>query len=451
MNKFTLIPSAQQYKSAPANDQEISISLEEKQQELTEYDRSSTVSLADVYDSERQGCTIFRPTFKISYLYGNVITGTTEYLPFKNNLFYVGADASIQNNVWKGIPKTQRDLLSIQRKVDVNEKMYVYLLERRANTIIARAGILPQTSVIETAHSVGVVKPNKRKISYSFLFVGLILSLLVVFIRTVVFATIEIMDELKRLTHLPVLGEIILSKEATDNYLIVDKDVKAPITESFRAIRTNLEYFANEVNSKAVLVTSYNPGEGKTFCSVNLAAIIAKAGKRVLLIELDLHKPKIQQALKMSSDVGVSSILIGKSSIESTVMETQIENMSVILSGPTPPNASELILSKHLKEIIDYGKAHFDYVIVDTAPIGLITDALVIMKNVDVSLFVLNTKFAKKQILDVVHDISKANKVSNIGLILNGVKRNRSKYYYNYGYGSGYGYGYGGYGKSGKK
>lgn len=105
MNKFTLIPSAQQYKSAPANDQEISISLEEKQQELTEYDRSSTVSLADVYDSERQGCTIFRPTFKISYLYGNVITGTTEYLPFKNNLFYVGADASIQNNVWKGFPQ----------------------------------------------------------------------------------------------------------------------------------------------------------------------------------------------------------------------------------------------------------------------------------------------------------------------------------------------------------
>ena len=105
MNKFTLIPSAQQYKSAPANDQEISISLEEKQQELTEYDRSSTVSLADVYDSERQGCTIFRPTFKISYLYGNVITGTTEYLPFKNNLFYVGADASIQNNIWKGFPQ----------------------------------------------------------------------------------------------------------------------------------------------------------------------------------------------------------------------------------------------------------------------------------------------------------------------------------------------------------
>ena len=105
MNKFTLIPSAQQYKSAPANDQEISISLEEKQQELTEYDRSSTVSLADVYDNERQGCTVFRPTFKISYLYGNVITGTTEYLPFKNNLFYVGADASIQNNVWKGFPQ----------------------------------------------------------------------------------------------------------------------------------------------------------------------------------------------------------------------------------------------------------------------------------------------------------------------------------------------------------
>jgi len=105
MNRFTLIPSSQQYKSAPANDQEVSLTLEQKQQELTEYDRSSTVSLADVYDSERQGCTIFRPTFKVTYLYGNVITGTTEYLPFKNNMFYVGADASIQNGVWKGYPQ----------------------------------------------------------------------------------------------------------------------------------------------------------------------------------------------------------------------------------------------------------------------------------------------------------------------------------------------------------
>ncbi len=351
----------------------------------------------------------------------------------------------------KTIPKTQRDLLTIQRKADVNEKMYEYLLEKRASTLIARAGILPQTSVIETAHSIGVISPNKRKISYYFIVIGLVLSLVVVFLRTVLFSTIENINELKRLTKLPVLGEVILSADALDNYIIVDKDPKSAITECFRTIRTSLEYMSSESNSKVILITSYNPGEGKTFCSVNLATIIAKAGKKVLLVELDLHKPKVQKAFDLTSLNGVSTVLIGKTTVEESIVPTEIENLSVLLSGPTPPNASEIILSKHLKEIFDYGRSNYDYVIVDTAPVGLITDALVIMKNVDVSLFVLNAKFAKKHILKIAEEIVESNKLKNFGLILNGVKRNRSRYYYNYGYGYGYGYGnsYGyGYGNS---
>ncbi|MCW3082641.1 MAG: ptk [Bacteroidetes bacterium] len=349
-------------------------------------------------------------------------------------------------NIIKGIPKTQRDLLTIQRKVDVNEKMYEFLLEKRASTVIARSGILPQTSVIESAHSVGIIKPNKRKILYYFIAVAVLLSLIIVFIRTILFSTIENISELKRLTSLPVLGEIPLLTEATDSYIIVDKDPKSPITESFRAIRTNLEYMASDINSKVILITSYNPGEGKTFCSVNLATILAKAGKKVLLLEMDLHKPKVQKALNMSNSIGVSTLLIGKSTIESVILPTEIENLSVILSGPTPPNASEIILSPHLKELFEYGRTHFDYVVVDTAPVGLITDALVIMKNADVSLFVLNSKYAQKQVVKIAEEIVATNKLKNFGFILNGVKRKRSGYYYNYGYGRGYGYGYSGYG-----
>jgi tyrosine-protein kinase Etk/Wzc len=352
-------------------------------------------------------------------------------------------------NIIKGIPKTQRDLLTIQRKVDVNEKMYEFLLEKRASTIIARSGILPQTSVIETAYSLGIIKPNKRKILYYFLTVALVLGLIIAFIRTVLFSTIESMNELKRLTTLPVLGEIPLLTELNDSYIIVDKDPKSAITESFRAIRTNLEYMASDLKSKVILITSYNPGEGKTFCSVNLASILAKAGKKVLVLEMDLHKPKVQKALKMTSNIGVSSILIGKSDVESAVLSTEIENLSVILAGPTPPNASEIILSKHLIELFQYGRDHFDYVVVDTAPVGLITDALVLMKNVDITLFVLNSKYAQKQVVNIAQEIVKSSKIKDFGFILNGVKRKRSIYYYNYGYGRGYGYGYGyGYGNS---
>jgi len=183
-------------------------------------------------------------------------------------------------NIIKRIPKTERELLAIQRKVDVNEKMYQFLLEKRASTIIARSGILPQTSIIESAHSVGIIKPNKRKILYYFITVAALLGLIISFIRTIVFSTIENINELKRLTNLPVLGEIMFSADATQDYIIVDKDPKSSVTESFRSIRTNLQYMAADANSKIILITSYNPGEGKTFCSVNLATILAKANKK---------------------------------------------------------------------------------------------------------------------------------------------------------------------------
>ena len=373
----------------------------------------------------------------------------------KQKILDVEKQINSQTSIIKGLPTTEIELLNIQRKVDVNQKMYEFLLEQRASTIIARAGILPQTEVIESAFSVGIVRPNKRKIFYYFLLSGIVLSLVYVFVRSVMFSTIENIMELKRLTNLPVLGEILLSQEASEKYIIVDKDPKAAITESFRAIRTNLEYLASDSKSKVILITSYNPGEGKTFCSINLATIIAKAGKKVLIIEMDLHKPKVQKAFNMRSDNGVSTILIGKSEISTTILPTEIENLSVILSGPTPPNASEIILSKHLKELLDYARENFDYVIVDTPPIGLITDALVIMKNVDISIFVINSKYAKKHIVTIAQEIVNTNKLKNFALLLNGVKRTRAGYYYNYGYGYGYGYGrsYGGgsYGYGSKK
>lgn len=356
----------------------------------------------------------------------------------------------------RSVPVAQRELLNINRRLQVNEKLYLFLLEKRANTIIARAGIIPQTKIIESARSIGVVRPDKVKILYAFIVGGLVLSLVVVFIRVMFYDRIENADQLKGVVNLPVFGEIIASEKAEENYVVVDSDPKAAITESFRTVRTNLEYIPGpEGRGKVVLVTSYRPNEGKTFCSVNLAAILAKAGKRVLLLELDLHKPKVAKGLNMTSPVGLSNILVGKASMQDCVLPTQVENFHVILSGPTPPNASELVLSRHLKELFEYGRDHFDYVLIDTPPVGLISDALVMMKHVDATLFVVNTRFANKDHLRNAMEVIQSNPVKNFGFILNGVRMKKSKYYYNtnygygyryaygYGYGSGYGYGYG--------
>ncbi|MBL7965254.1 MAG: polysaccharide biosynthesis tyrosine autokinase [Flavobacteriales bacterium] len=358
----------------------------------------------------------------------------------------------------RDVPRAQRDLLNIQRRLQVNEKLYIFLLEKRANTVIARAGIIPQTKVIEMARSLGVVRPDKVKILYTFIVGGVILSLLVVFVRVMFYDRIENADQLRDGTHLPVFGEIIASEKAEDHYVVVDSDPKAAITESFRTVRTNLEYLPATEAGKVVLVTSYRPNEGKTFCSVNLAAILAKAGKKVLLLELDMHKPKVASGLAMTSPVGMSTLLVGRSKVEEVILPTQFENFFVILSGPTPPNASELVLSKHLVELFEYGRRNFDYMLIDTPPVGLITDALVMMRHVDATLFVVNTRFANKDHVKSAVEVYEANKAPNFGFILNGVRMKKSKYYYNtnygygyryaYGYGSGYGYGYGyGYGR----
>ena len=341
----------------------------------------------------------------------------------------------------KTIPQKQRDLLGIQRNFDVNQKMYLFLLEKKSNNIISRAAILPNTKIIEAARSVGIVKPNKQKILYSFLGIGLVLASIIIFIRTNFYAKVESIDELKSKTSYPVLGEILYSDAVDNNTILINKDSRSNIAESFRALRANLQYLTPNANgAKTILVTSQNAGEGKTFTSINLAAILAKAEKKVLLLELDLHKPKVQKTLKMVSDKGISSIVIGAETIENCIKPTEVENLNVLLSGPVPPNPSEMILSDRLTDIMNYAKINFDYVIIDTPPVSLISDALVLMKFSDINLFVINTKFPSKASLSNAYEIAQLNKESNFAFILNGVKRKYSKYYYNkYSYGYGYG------------
>lgn len=366
----------------------------------------------------------------------------------------VQAQVSDYEGMLRRLPKKQRDLVNIKRRLTVNEKLYTFLLEKRASTIIARAGIVPQTKVIESARGLGVIRPDKTKIFYTFMLGGVVVAMLVVFVRVMFYDRIENADQLKELTPLPIYGEIIASEKAEQNYVVVDSDPKAAITESFRTVRTNLEYVPGKADSgKVVMLTSYRPNEGKTFCSVNLSAILAKAGKRVLLLELDLHKPKVATGLGMSSTSGLSNVLIGKLPWRDAVMPTQFENFYVMLSGPTPPNASELVLSKRLEELLLEARGEYDYVLIDTPPVGLITDALLMMRYADCTMFVVNTQFASKDHVNNALDVLQGNPGQNVGFILNGVRMKKSKYYYNtnygygyryaYGYGSGYGYGYG--------
>lgn len=347
------------------------------------------------------------------------------------------------------IPEKQRGLTGITRQLKVNEDMYLFLLQRRANTVIARAGIVPDTKIIEKARSAGKVSPNKMSLIYVSGGIGLVLSLLIILVRLFFFERIESFEEMKGFTNLPIVGEIVQKPISEELKVAVEHEPKSPLAEAFRTVRTNLQYLSGEPTpgrAKMIVITSFNPGEGKTFCSINLAAILAKTGKKVLLLELDLHKPRVQKGLGLTSEKGVSTYIIGKNEVQDVILPTHIENLSVILSGALPPNPSELILSPRMHELFEYGRRHYDYIVVDTPPVGLLSDGLVLMKSADVCLFVVNIKFAYRNVLRQVHEMVEFHGFKNFGFLLNGVKRKKSRYYYNR---YGYGYSYGGYGSYG--
>jgi capsular exopolysaccharide synthesis family protein len=351
------------------------------------------------------------------------------------------------------LPRSQRDILNIERKQSVNETLYMFLLEKRANTVIARAGIIPQTSIIEVARSIGIVGPDKQKITYLFIFSGLFLALIIAFTRQLFYLRIETTRELKQITKTAILGGVPKSENVVEGRVGVMEDSKSNLSESFRSIRTNLQYVKDDKSSHVIMLTSLHPGEGKTFCSVNLAAIIAKAGKKVLLVDIDMHKPKVHKTLGVENTMGVSTFLAGLSKMEEIIKPSIIESMFVITAGAVPPNASELVLSDRLFQLIEACKLQFEYIIVDTPPLLLISDAMVIKKFADTSIFVMNTEKATKQGVKFVEEIIESNNMQSSSIILNNIKQKKWKYYYSkytYGYGYGYSYGYG-YGSKYKK
>jgi len=351
-------------------------------------------------------------------------------------------------NEAKLIPGKQRDVLNIQRQATVSEQLYNFLLEKKASTKIARASIVPDIKIVEAPRYSGIDSPDKPKIEKQFISIGLILSVLVIFFRAFFLTKIKTVEQLKDMTELPLIGVLPFVKNADDQGILVEQSPNSLISEAFRTLRTNLQYANIETDAKTYLVTSFLPGEGKTFTSVNLAAILAKSGKKTVILELDLHKPRIYKRFGLETQTkGITTCITGQHSFEEIISPTHVPNLFCIYSGPVPPNPSDFVLSDKLKEIINRAKEEFDYVIIDTPPAGLLSDSVYLIQNVDASIFVLNTRTSTKRVITFLEEVIEVNKIKNIVLVLNGVAQIGKRYYYQgYGYSYGYGYGYG-YGK----
>lgn len=348
------------------------------------------------------------------------------------------------------IPSKQREMLNIQRRADVSGKLYDFLLEKKASAKIARAGIVPDLKIVEAPRAAGIDSPDKSKIEKQFLSAGLLLSVIIIILRSAFYQKIKTVAHLQDLTNLPLIGVLPRVRDTDSEGVIVEQRPNSAIAESFRNFRTNLQYTGIDRENKTYLITSFLPGEGKTFTSVNLASILAKTGKKTVILELDLHKPKVHQRFGLSSPPtkGITTYVNGADKFEDIISETYIPNLFCIYSGLVPPNPSEFVLSEKMKELITQAKKEFDYVIIDTPPAGLLSDSIYLMQYVDSSIFVLNTRSSTKKVINFLEDVINANKIHNVLLLLNGVATLTKRRYYYQGYGYSYGYGYGyGYGK----
>jgi tyrosine-protein kinase Etk/Wzc len=340
----------------------------------------------------------------------------------------------------KYLPTTERELMNIQKRISVNEKLYDLLLSKRAETLITKAGLVPQTKVIEKPRFMGVVYPNKTSIITNLTLVGAILAVFIVFIKEFFFRKVNSLNEMESLTKRTLLGSVPLDKQIAKGYVLNSASQRDIIIQSFRALRANLAFFPKAGKCHKILVTSLQPGEGKTFISANLASIFALANKRVLIIDLDMHKPRLHKVLDVPNDKGASGFLSSGGNLTDYVIDTHIKGMKAITAGPVPPNASELIIQKELDAIFEYAEANFDYLIIDTPPVALISDSLHLMPMVDTNLFVCSGLVTSRTSLDYINKIIEDHNVKGEALILNKERRTRLDYYYSrYGYG-GYGY-----------
>ncbi len=342
------------------------------------------------------------------------------------------------------LPGTERRLINIQRKFDLNNTVYNYLLEKKAEAGIARASTVSDNRIIDYAQTFNSsrISPKPRQ-NYS---MALILGLLIpaILILVIDYLNNKIIDkkDIEKGTKAPVLGYI--SHNSLQTEIPVVEKPGSTLAESFRSVRTNLKYFIKDTKNPVISVSSTISSEGKTFISINLAAIIALNNNKVLLVGLDLRKPRIHKIFGIDNDNGISNYLIGQEKFENIIFETGIENLWYTPSGPVPPNPAELIDSPAMKDFINQAKKQFDYIIIDTPPVAIVTDALLVSPLTDFYLFIVRQRYTTKNTLGLIEELYRNENIKSLGIVINDI--NISGYYgygLRYGYSGGYGYSYG--------
>ena len=338
------------------------------------------------------------------------------------------------------LPGTERRLIGIQRKFDLNNSVYTYLLERRAEAGIAKASQITDNRIIDRAmpQNTTMIKPKEMKNYLTAALLGILIPMALIVIFDLLNNKIIGRNDIERLTKAPIIGYISHSE-----YHVEDPVAEKPgstLAESFRAVRTSLAFYTGQTKCPVMVISSPVSGEGKTFVSVNLATIISMMNKKVLIVGLDLRKPRVHAILKAGNGQGMSQYLSGSATFDEVIVPTEIDNLWFAPSGPVPPNPAELIGSPRMAEFLAQARNEFDTVIIDTPPVGIVTDALLLSQMVNVTLFVVRQRYTTRGSVQLLDEIYRKGEMSNVALLVNDISASG---YYGYGLRYGYSLGYG--------
>lgn len=358
-------------------------------------------------------------------------------------------------------PVQERVLTEIGRQQEVKSGLYLMLLQKREENSISLAATADKGKLIDKPKFGGKVSPKSAIIMLIALILGAGLPALILYLIQFLKYKIEGPDDLARLTSLPVVAEVAVASESakTAAGIVVHENQNDQIDEIFRSMRTNIQFMMTD-KQKVILFSSSTSGEGKTFNAANLSVSFALLGKKVILLGLDIRKPALGKLFGITNrELGITNLLnkeqVSKSDVKSQIISSGINsNLDLLLAGPVPPNPAELLARENLATIFDYLREDYDYVILDTAPIGLVTDTFQIGKYADVSVMICRADYTPKANIGMINNIHKEQKLKNMCIVLNGVDMSKKKYRYYYGYGrygkyGRYGYGKYGYGRYG--
>jgi capsular exopolysaccharide synthesis family protein len=359
-----------------------------------------------------------------------------------------GQEGLLDSKIGK-IPVQERKFRVIARQQKVKEELYLYLLQKREETAISLAATEPNARVIDLAKATkGPVSPNDRVVKLLALLLGLLIPIGVLYVKTLFDTKVKSRLNITDKFNIPFLGDV--PRSATPNEIISTKS-RTSTAEAIRIVRANLDFMLTQVpdgKAKSIFVTSTVPGEGKTFLSVNLAAIFAHSGKKVILIGLDIRKPKLNEYVGIQSNRGLTDYLSTKDTLVSNFINKMkgFEAFDVLLGGSIPPNPTEMLMSAKVDLLFAQLKEEYDYIVVDTAPVSLVSDTLIVAKHADTFAYVVRANYLDKRLLNIAGNLHKDQKLPNMAFILNDTAVSKGYGYGGYGYG---GYGYGGYGYGG--